>query len=316
MKIPFLAELEEAEKVLIAGAGGGFDVFCGLPLYLNLRAQGKTVHLANLTFTELAECRGQRHAYALMEINPDTKGPAHYFPELYLTRWLKARLGGDPCVYAIDRVGAIPIQAAYDWLCKELAIDTLILVDGGTDILMRGDETGLGTPQEDIASLSAAYKVEGPVRKLVACLGFGVDFFHGVSHGLFLQNVAALAERGGYLGAWSLTKEMEEFRLYEEAYRFTEEVMPQRPSIVNTSINAAVNGRFGDYHSTKRTRGSELFINPLMALYWGFRLEQVAAQNLYLERIAGTQTYEELSWAIENFRNDLLRKRRFIDIPC
>ena len=35
-----------------------------------------------------------------------------------------------------------------------LGVDTLVLVDGGTDSLMRGDEEGLGTPHEDIASLA------------------------------------------------------------------------------------------------------------------------------------------------------------------
>ena len=33
MKIPFFNELDEAQNILIAGAGGGFDVFCGLPLF-------------------------------------------------------------------------------------------------------------------------------------------------------------------------------------------------------------------------------------------------------------------------------------------
>jgi hypothetical protein len=32
VKIPFFHELEKAQNILIAGAGGGFDVFCGLPL--------------------------------------------------------------------------------------------------------------------------------------------------------------------------------------------------------------------------------------------------------------------------------------------
>ena len=32
MNIPFFEQLASARNVLIAGAGGGFDVFCGLPL--------------------------------------------------------------------------------------------------------------------------------------------------------------------------------------------------------------------------------------------------------------------------------------------
>ena len=38
LRLPFFDELELAENILIAGAGGGYDIFCGLPLYFGLRA--------------------------------------------------------------------------------------------------------------------------------------------------------------------------------------------------------------------------------------------------------------------------------------
>jgi len=40
---PLLTRLRQHERVLIAGAGGGFDVYAGLPLYFALRAAGKRV---------------------------------------------------------------------------------------------------------------------------------------------------------------------------------------------------------------------------------------------------------------------------------
>lgn len=51
-----------------------------------------------------------------------------------------------------------------------------------------------------------------------------------------------------------------------------------------------------------------------MSLYWAFRLEPVARRNLYLEQIRETQTYQELTLAIETFRalND---SRPWIDLP-
>ncbi|MGI5177437.1 hypothetical protein ACQEVZ_13995 [Dactylosporangium sp. CA-152071] len=52
---PLFAALAGARSVLVAGAGGGFDVYAGLPLALALRAQGKVVHLANLSFTALED---------------------------------------------------------------------------------------------------------------------------------------------------------------------------------------------------------------------------------------------------------------------
>jgi hypothetical protein len=50
---PLLDQLQRAERVLIAGAGGGFDVFSGLPLFFALRDAGKAVFLANLSFSFL-----------------------------------------------------------------------------------------------------------------------------------------------------------------------------------------------------------------------------------------------------------------------
>jgi hypothetical protein len=315
MRIPFFTELEPAQTVLLAGAGGGFDVFAGLPLYFWLRGAGKTVHLANLSFTELGFCEGQRPVPSLLRVSPNSVGPANYFPELHLAQWLSARFGETP-VYAIQRGGARQVVAAYNCLVSMLHPDTILLVDGGMDSLLRGDESDLGTPQEDMASLLAANAVSGVTRKLLACVGFGVDAFHGVCHAHFLENVATLTNDGGYLGAWSLTRDMEEFRLYEEASAFAFARMRGSPSVVNSSIISAINGRFGDYHATKRTEGSRLFINPLMGLYWGFRLESVAQRNLYLREIEQTETYQQLSMAIERFRANLPKTRLWMEIPC
>src|ERR1700722_17862790 len=164
MKIRLFEELEKAQKVLIAGAGGGFDVFCGLPLYFWLRKAGKTVELANLSFTELGFCGGERPIPSLMRVLPNTSGPSNYFPELYLAQWLTNHFG-ETSVYAVERSGAMPVLAAYQWLADSIGFDTLLLIDGGADSLMRGDEIGLGTPQEDMASLFAASSVKGFERK-------------------------------------------------------------------------------------------------------------------------------------------------------
>ena len=315
MRIPFFDQLEKAETVLIAGAGGGFDVFCGLPLYFWLRNAGKTVHLANLSFTDLRFCDGQRPVPSLVRVLPTTGGSSSYFPEVHLSSWLSDRFGETP-VYAIERSGARPVAAAHQWLAAALKPDAVILVDGGTDSLMRGDEVGLGTPEEDMASVAAVQAVQNVARKYLLCLGFGIDAFHGVCHAHFLENTAALIADGGYLGAWSLMREMTEFQLYREALEHTCARMPRRPSIVNTSIASAVSGSFGDHHSTRRTEGSELFINPLMGIYWAFQLEHVARRVLYLDRIRETETYTELSMAIESFSATQPKVRGWKDIPC
>lgn len=83
----FFEKLEHSKNVLIAGAGGGYDVFCGLPLYFNLKSQGKTVHLANLSFADVISSTGRKITDSLVEIKATTEGYGSYFPELYLSRW-------------------------------------------------------------------------------------------------------------------------------------------------------------------------------------------------------------------------------------
>src|SRR5205809_3293647 len=68
MKIPLVNELESGQNILIAGAGGGFDVFCGLPLYFWLKNAGRTVHLANLSSGALGFCEAENPASALWRI--------------------------------------------------------------------------------------------------------------------------------------------------------------------------------------------------------------------------------------------------------
>ena len=312
MKLPFFTQLEPSKNVLIAGAGGGFDVFAGLPLYFWLREQGKTVHLANWSFSELAHCE-EKLLPQLAIVRGSTSGSLSYFPEKYLAQWLEDQDDHTP-IHAIQPGGVRPVQMAYEWLAEHLSFDTLILIDGGTDILMRGDECGLGTPQEDIASLAAAHSLTGSIRKFVVCLGLGVDTYHGVCHAHFLENAAAISASGGHLGTWSLLWDMPEAQLYAEALEYVHSRMPRRTSIVNSSIINAVKGQFGDVHATERTKGSKLFINPLMSQYWAFDLPTVVAKNRYLDRISTTETYAELTLRIANYHNEQ-RHRPWTDLP-
>jgi hypothetical protein len=310
---PVAARLMGSTRILLAGAGGGFDVFAGIPLFLALRGAGKQVHLANLSFTYLAGTDAARLGESLWRVDHSTSGEARYFPEKYLAQWLnRASIPSE--VYCFDKVGIRPLRAAYAHLVEALDIDTVILIDGGTDILMRGDEAGLGTPAEDMASLAAASKLD-VTTKLVSCLGFGIDAFHGVCHAQFLENVAALERVGGYLGAHSIHLSMPEVQMFRDLVEYTHARMPQRESIVNGSIVSAIEGQFGDFQRTERTRGSELFINPLMSMYWHFDLDALAKQSLYLESLEGTETIFDVQLRIEAFRNSTRTRPRTI-IPC
>lgn len=307
-RLPFFDRLANARNVLIAGAGGGFDVFTGLPLYLTLADKGVKVHLANLSFSDLDEVQGRRVAPGVVEVGPESPGPRSYFPEKHLARWLEAH-HYDPRVHAFHKTGVAPLKRAYEAVVADLGIDAIVLVDGGTDSLLRGDEAGLGTPSEDMASIAAVDALDLPTKLLVS-IGFGVDAFHGVSHALVLENIAALTADGGFLGGFSLLPGMPEFALYRSAVDFVNSAMPTQPSIVNTSIISAAEGAFGDVHRTPRTRGSTLFINPLMAMYFAFDLRALAARVLYLPHLAATETMFQVSAIIERAQYDTKTRPR------
>ncbi|MFJ4186370.1 DUF1152 domain-containing protein [Kitasatospora sp. NPDC089509] len=306
---PLLTRLLAAERILVAGAGGGFDVYAGLPIALALRAAGKEVHLANLSFTHLYGLPGEVWQEPdVARIGPDTEAPEGYFPERTLARWL--RLHGMPdTVWAFPTVGVRPLRAAYRRLVAHLGVDAILLVDGGTDILMRGDEAGLGTPEEDMASLAAVAGLTEVPERLVACLGFGIDAHHGVSHGLVLENLAAIDRAGGYLGAFSIPRGSREGALYLDAVEHARAAFPTHPSIVNGSVAAALRGEFGDVRFTERTKDNELFVNPLMTLYFGVTVEALAAENRYLERLEHTVQTRQIATVIEEFRDELPRRR-------
>lgn len=202
-------------------------------------------------------------------------------------------------MFAFEKTGVKPLTAAYAALHRELNFDAVVLVDGGTDILMRGDEAGLGTPTEDLSSVAAVDALE-VATKLVACIGFGVDTYHGVCHAHFLENVAALSREGAYLGVTALLPGMPEAAAYLEAVESVS--AGDASSIVNLSISSAIEGAFGNAQRTQRTSNSELFINPLMSLCWGFELSAVARRCLYLSEILETQSAFEIEARIEAFR--------------
>jgi hypothetical protein len=321
-EVPFFVELErkQAKNILLAGCGGGYDIYAGLPLYYALKDR-YNVFLANYSFTEAstlikAENIGQTICY---KVKADTPcAPLTYFPERYLSEWIKKNEGEDVCVYTFERnsAGVKPLVTAYNTLIELLKIDTIILADGGTDSLMFGDEAKLGTPIEDGASIAAVNAVKSIKNKYLVAIGFGIDTFHGVSHALFLENVAKIISDGGFLGAMQVLKESPEAEKYKQISEFCFKKM-DFPSIVNSSILSAVDGKFGNYHVTDRTRGSKLFINALMSQYWCFKLKQVAKNNSYLAKLADTKSYIDVSRVIHDHQASVPKEkqRKHVDLP-
>lgn len=237
-----------------------------------------------------------------------------YFPEYHLCNWFKDELQEDITLYAFDRdAGAKQLTASYETIVRRHQIDAIVLVDGGTDSLMFGNEEELGTPHEDSCSIAGVMGVRNVDTKLLVCLGFGVDSFHGVCHSHFLENTSSLITDGAFLGAFSVLRETKEAQLYCSAYEYVKPRM--MPSIVNSSITDAIQGHFGNYQSNRRTGNSELYLNPLMSMYWCYHLDGVAKRMVHIDKLMETRSIGDVSGVIERYRSTLEEKRKPRQLP-
>jgi len=74
------SKLNRDSRVLVAGAGGGYDVVCGLPLFCALEAAGCRAFLASFSSTPLNDISGSvKHTETLWEVTSDSARPS-YFP--------------------------------------------------------------------------------------------------------------------------------------------------------------------------------------------------------------------------------------------
>ncbi|MDJ1505124.1 DUF1152 domain-containing protein [Xanthocytophaga agilis] len=314
-EIPLFKTLENSKSILLAGAGGGYDIYCGLPLYFALKAMGKEVHLANLSFTYLPMTNSEKvfdQCY-LVKAGDKNNHQINYFPEKYLADWFLTEQQEQVNIYAFELSGVQPTKKIYDQIIERHSIDTVILIDGGTDSLMFGDEEELGTPLEDSCSLVAVNKTSVK-NKLLVCLGFGVDRFHGVSHFRFLENTSKILAEGGFLGSFHLLPTMPEVEKYMSAVNYVNQHM-ERQSIVSNSIVSAIEGKFGDFHRTLRTSGSELWINSLMSIYWCYQVQDVVHNLKYYTYIANSQTRGQLNQGLYDYRQQLSEVREMRKIP-
>lgn len=152
-----------------------------------------------------------------------------------------------------------------------------------------------------MTTIAAIHQLKNVKQKILLSIGFGVDSYHGVNHSLVLENIAQLIKQGGFLGCFSLHKDM------EEAQKMNKCFLACQPSnsIVNTSITSAMLGEFGDYHhpaTRQRTQGSKLFINPLMCIYWCFHLDHVAKNIHFIDRLVLAKTRQDVVDVIRKWR--------------
>lgn len=309
MQIPADDHLRAATSVLVFGAGGGYDILGSVPLLVALRASGKRVTLAGVTFSSLhglPDTTPDAAHSCLLRVGGGAATNDAYCPEAWLARWLSQRGLGE-AVWVVSKVGVRPLRAAMAHLIQSVAADAVVLVDGGVDVVLKGDETSVGTPAEDLASLCALSGLSVAVR-IIMCLGFGSELRDGIPHAQVLERIAELARLGGYLGAVSLHPQSAEGVAYLEALQFVQAGQTQqRGSHVQSTVAAAMAGSFGGARPDQ-------WVSALSAVCWFFSVPEVAQSHLFLGQLEDTESIWDVTAMIRGCRKSIAIRPR-TDIP-
>lgn len=307
LNIPQLNELDNCNNILIAGIGGGFDILCCLPLYFEFKRRGKTVHLANYSFTDFAQAKKcsdpvEEIPNMLLGAKPNIHTSIPYYPEGYLSHWFYHHIDDkNVTIWMFAKTGVVPLQESYAHLIKKLHIDGLLLVDGGVDSLMTGNEQGAGTLLEDSVSLAAVDNFKIP--KVLACIGFGTEVEEQVCHYRVLQNMSRLITDHckNFYGCCSLTRSNPEFMLYNSACDFVQGRPKVRISHISSRIVPAVKGVFGNYQDYEECDSEKLCLSILMGIYWFWQASGVIDRNILIESLKKTVTFIDVRIAYRQF---------------
>lgn len=297
LPIALLKELEYKQNILIAGVGGGFDVFAGLPLFFTLRSMDKNVHLANYSFVDFNLLKDSATVHKLSDHLWGATHKIHshlsYYPEGFLSEWFLEVLGEERPIWMIKKSGPKAVRAAYKKLIGHLGIDAIILVDGGMDSIIRPDQEGYGTILEDMISLASMNAIQEVDRYLV-CVGMGTEIREQVCYHHALSNIAQMTQQGAFYGTCSLVKYMNCFAIYGNACEYVWNKPSHQVSHIQTQIIPAAMGAFGDYHMYDE-KEEEYKISPLTSMYWFFDARAPIANNEYITYIEDLATFKEVT---------------------
>lgn len=283
---------ESVRTVLIAGCGGGFDFVHSMLVYPWLRSIGKNVVILSYSFGVVNNLKGE-HAPVVYSasaegplckrVNAKTEAWAQYRPEVGYCSFLDELYPEEPAhsmyaCYARDWT-ITSLTGLYQHIIKEHNVDALLIIDGGSDSLMVGNEKDLGDPIEDAVSIGAASNCNVKTKILIS-VGFGSDRFNGVSDCSSMRAVAELTKMGGFLGCTSVDP------IGFDCYRALVKHIYAQQSFRSVLTSLIVSSGKGDYafvipedSGGRVRREGQAFVWPLMSFLFAFNVDVVAARS-------------------------------------
>jgi len=323
------------KTVLLCGCGGGFDFVHSMNLYPELRRLNKTVVIVSFSFGDVGQIGGTAPVVwedmniKVKEVSADSQ-PLNdrYAPEIHVCTFLDSSYPqtAPHKMYACNaRQFTVPrLTAFYTHIINQHKIDGVIIFDGGSDSLMRGDEEGLGDPIEDCVSVTSVslLKNEGIKFRILISAGFGSDRFNGVSDASSLRAVAEITQMGGFLGSLSLEPTHPGFLFYSNCVKHIYSRQSFR-SVLTGLVILSTQGHFGFDISDNsanpdgvkvdlgtRVSGTTAFCWPLMAILFAFDVNVVAKRSYIATWIKDETTVSNCHEALYKGRKTLKSEQK------
>jgi len=317
---------ENVKNIFLTGCGGGFDFVHTLLLYKELNCNlGKNVIIGSYSFGSPEQIEGgdivfQKQNLIVRKVDGSCSNlNFHYLPEISLCQFLD-REHPDQAphfIYAYyARAFCIPVLCEfYEQICSEHEVHAIVSMDGGSDSLMAGDESGLGDPIEDAVSIGAISRVSTPtvIFRFLMCVGLGADRFNDVSDASSLRAISELTEAGGFLGGICIEPSSEGFLFYKKAldYIYTQQ---QFQSVLSGVIVCSVEGCYGSstvpdfLKKSRRVKRGDVFLWPLSGIIWAFNINVVAERSKIVSWISECTSPHECARALFTRRSEIFVK--------
>jgi hypothetical protein len=313
------------KTVMLCGCGGGFDFVHSLTLYPELRRLGKSIVIGSYSFGDPEKITGDVEMVfndsgaIAKKVSAASTADPYYGPEVHVCSFLDSKYPSffPHFIYAYyARAFTVPLLTRlYSELIHTHSVDAVVLVDGGSDSLMAGDEEGLGDPIEDAVSVTTVASLDVKSKVLVS-IGLGADRFNHVSDASSLRAIAELTRTDGFLGCASLERSSDSFSFYRACLQHIYENQGFRSVLAGTIVSAA-EGWFGrdaipPLLST-RVQTGDMFLWPLMAVLWAFDVNKVAQRSLIADWIRGCPTISDCYEALKTGRRKLGARVRDVE---
>ncbi|CAF0722466.1 unnamed protein product [Adineta steineri] len=275
---------DTSKIIFLAGCGSGYDIFGALPYYFKIKSN---VTLINYTFTKhtVLSQYSEQLTTLLFRIDPKTHVPwlinDLYFPEQRLANELQVPIYAILCDY--DQTDLQSIVDAYRYLINGRTIDELILIDGGSDVLLTGNELLLGTPVEDMSHARAVdlLSTNEVKSKYIMVIGTNLEVGHGVRKSDIDARLTALSSNAIFTWLWQYEHD-DDIRRYVEIFHRC----APRQSIVHSLICAALQGHREYYvpeHLRDRITNSLVELSEETCRSIGYHFDDVMQHNIYFK---------------------------------